>query len=386
MVVEAAGEMRLAICHPYLSMRGGAEKVVLKIAQHFNAKIYCAFYEPKKTYPELRDCDIEVLGTRLQHILPSFLPIRVRRGITAGLIFYTTKLSDYDVINAQGTPGEWIRHRNSPVVWYSHSPNRDAFDLYELKQRKRSISERSLYWACIQAYRRLEGQTVPKLEHIFANSANTQGRLKRYFGVDSEILHPGIDVKDFRCEEYQKYFLYPSRIAPEKRFEYAIDAFRKFRRNGHGDWKLVIAGALFAKRPEHVAYYEWLKGYLGDDGKIVIDLPFEQLVSLYANAYAVLYTPINEDFGIVPLEALASCKPVIAVNEGGPREVVVDGENGFLVNSPEEMAARMEYLAAHPDEVEGMGRSGRRHVERNFSWERFLSRFGEVCRKLARRG
>ncbi len=379
--------MKLVVCHPFLYVRGGAERVVLKVAQHFNAKIYCALYEPEKTFPEFKDCEVEVLKTRFFRYMPGQIPIRVRHAVAAGRIFYHKVLpDDFDVINAQGTPSEWIRHYNSPVVWYCHSPNREAFDLYRHRMKGRALHEKALYWTSLQAYRLLERQTVPKIEHIFANSANTQGRLSEYLGADSEILHPGVDAKEFRCDEYGHFFCYPSRITPEKRFEYVIDAFREFRkRNGKfRDWKLVIAGSLFADRPEHAAYYEWVKRYLGHDGRILIDLPHEDLVSLYAKCYSVLYAPINEDFGMVPLEAMASFKPVISVNEGGPREVVASGETGFLVNSPHEMAERMAHLAERPELAEEMGKKGRKLVEQKFSWERFFERFGKACEKVSR--
>ncbi|MFH1448170.1 MAG: glycosyltransferase, partial [Candidatus Micrarchaeota archaeon] len=134
-------------------------------------------------------------------------------------------------------------------------------------------------------------------------------------------------------------------------------------------------------RPEHVEYYNWIREMLGEDGEIRIDLPFPELKDLYANAYCVVYSPMNEDFGIVPLEAMSSRKPCIAVNEGGPKEIITP-ETGFLVNSVEEMAGRMQYLSERPEDVEGMGKKGRAYVEKNFSWERFLSRFKDVCMKV----
>ena len=377
--------MKLAICHPFLYVRGGAERVVLKIAQHFDAKIYCALYEPEKTFPEFKGCDIEVMKTRFFRYMPQQVPIRVRHAVAAGRIFYHKVLpGDYDVVNAQGTPSEWIRHYNSPVVWYCHSPNREAFDLYKHRMAQRPLHEKALYWGALQAYRLLEHRTVPKIEHIFANSTNTQRRIKTYLGAESEVLNPGIEFKDFRCDGYEHFFFYPSRITPEKRFEYAIDAFREFKRRNerYRDWKLVIAGSLFAYKREHAEYYEWLKHYVGNDGRVVADISNEDLASLYSRCYAVLYTPIDEDFGIVPLEGMASRKPVISVNEGGPKEVVVDRETGFLVNSPSEMAERMAYLAERPEVVEQMGRKGWGLVEEKFSWERFLKRFGKVCEKV----
>ncbi|MFH1470918.1 MAG: hypothetical protein ABIF01_04170, partial [Candidatus Micrarchaeota archaeon] len=131
--------MRIAIAHPFLYVRGGAERVVLKIAQKFDAKIYCALYEKEKTYKEFKDLEVEVIPSRLFGLMPSFLPIRIRHAVAAGEAFYYKKLSDYDVVNAQGTPSEWIRNKNERVVWYCHTPNREAFDLYDFRMSKRGL-------------------------------------------------------------------------------------------------------------------------------------------------------------------------------------------------------------------------------------------------------
>lgn len=375
--------MKLAICHSFLDTRGGTQKVILEIAKHFDAKIYCSIYEPEDTFSEFRELEVEVLKTSLRPLLGIFSK-RVMSGIKSGLEFYSLKLGDYDVVNAHGTPSEWVRNRNLPVVWYSHSPNREAFDLYEFRMRQRNSFQKALFWSLIQPFKIIENSLVPKIEFIFANSLNTQSRLKRYLKVDSEVLNPGIEYGKFHCEDYKNYFLYPSRITPEKRFELAIEAFRKFKSKAKKSWRLVIAGALDENREDHVKYYKKISKLCGDDVKIKLNVSDREFNSLYANCYSVLYSPIDEDFGIVPLEALSSCKPCIAINEGGPKEILIDGETGFLVNSSKEMASKMSYLAERPEVVEEMGKNGRKYVERNFSWARFLKRFKEVCEKTAK--
>lgn len=372
--------MKLVIAHPFLRLKGGAERVVLKIAQHFDAKIYCSLYEPENTFEEFKELDVEVMGSRLWG-LASLLPKRVGSAAVAGEQFYFKKFYDYDVINAQGTPSEWVRNRNSPVVWYCFSPNREAFDLYEWRMRRRGWVEKALYWSFIQPYRRIELSVVPRIEHIFAISGNVQERIRRYLGRESEVLMPGVDYQRFRSGEYRSYFFYPSRIAPEKNFEMAVEAFKKFRRK-HRGWKLIIAGALDRERREHVEYYNRIREMLGEDGEVMVNLPTEKIVELYSNCFAVLYTPVNEDYGLVPLEAFASYKTCIAINQGGPREVVREGV-GYLVNDAEEMAGRMSYLAENEAEAERRGKAARKYVERNFSWEMFMKRFEEVCREVS---
>ena len=377
--------MKLVLVHPFLYTRGGAERVVLKVAQHFKSKVYCSIYDPETTFSEFKDLDVEVIKTKTEPLFSPF-PKRIKDAAVAGIQFYSLKLDDYDVINAQGTPSEWIRNRNSPVVWYCFSPNREAFDLYDWRMKKRNALQRALYWSFIQPYRSIESSVAPKIEHIFTLSRVTQGRLRKYIKVDSEILYPGVDYERFYCGEYKKYFFYPSRIAPEKRFELAIDAFKKFRAKVKDKkWKLIIAGALIKERPDHVEYYERIKEMIKGYGEIRLNIPTNEILKLYADSFAVLFTPINEDFGLIPLEAMSSYKPCIAVNEGGPAEIIRNGENGFLISSAEEMAGKMKLLAENKNLAEEMGRKGRKYVERNFTWKKFLERFEKVCKSVAKR-
>ncbi|MEW6722658.1 MAG: glycosyltransferase family 4 protein [Candidatus Micrarchaeota archaeon] len=373
--------MKLVLATPFLETKGGVERVVLKIARHFRAKIHCVRYDPQKTFEDFRKIDIEIARPSILGKLP--FGRRVASAIEAGNHFYNLKLDDYDVINAHGTPSEWVRNRNSPVLWYSHSPNREAYDLYEWRMRRRSLLQKPLFWASIQAFKFFERKTVPKIEYIFTNSKNSQGRIKKYLGRESEVLSPGVDVGKFSCRGYENFFLYPSRIAPEKDLEYAIEAFRLFRSRAGGDWRLVIAGSL-SSRPEHRAYFKKISAMCDGSVTIETDVSEERLLDLYSRCYAVLYAPVNEDFGLVPLEALSSSKPCIARNEGGPRETIADSKDGFLVDGVDAMARKMELLAAKPELCARMGKSGRKKAEEKFTWERFLARFGEKAGELAK--
>ncbi len=370
--------MRLVIATPFLETRGGMERVILMIARHFGARVHCIGYDPANTFSEFEKLDVEVARPSPIRKMP--FSRRVTTAIEAGSYFYNLKLEDYDLINAQQTPSEWIRHRNSPVVWYCHTPNREAFDLYEWRMKQRNLPSKAVFWASIQAFKFLEHRTVPQIEYIFTNSMNSQSRLKKYLGRESEVLHPGVDADRFFCRGYENFFFYPSRIAPEKRLEYAIDAFNLFSKQAKG-WKLVLAGSL-SERPEHQGYFKKIKSMCGDSVSIETNISENRLLDLYSRCYAVLYTPINEDYGLVPLEAMAASKPCLAPDEGGPRETIVHGTDGFLVSGPEQMAGRMEWLAKRPEKCEAMGKAGRAKVVKEFTWRNFLKRFEEKTEEI----
>ncbi len=360
--------MRLLIATNSLISRGGAGIVLLKIAQRFDATIHVLRHEKEHLYPEFDNLDIQVAKSPLRHL--PFAQAELSHH------FLNVRLRDYDVINAHLAPSHWVRNHNSPMIWYCHTPERIAYDLRGWKLGRMNVMQRAYhdYWGRI--YRHYDSKIIPKIEHIFTNSLNTRARIRKYLKADSEVLYPGVDSGSFRCRDYEKFFFYPSRFSAEKDFEFAVSAFRKFSRCNPG-WKLVLAGVRAEGR-----YLRKIKSLCDDSVIIETNISDERLRDLYSRCYSVLYTPFDEDFGIVPLEALASSKPCIARNNGGPKETVSDSVDGFLVETPEQMAERMSWLAANPDACEKMGRNGRAKVKEEFTWENFLTRFEEKAEEL----
>lgn len=377
----------IVLAHPFLNQKGGGDRVILDIAKKFNPVIYTTLYEPSKTFAELGEFDIRILP---KHPLESALfPLRKdpRRfnSIAAGLRFYFTKLKeDYDVINAHGSPSEWIRNRNPRVCWLVYSPNREAFDLYNWRMSRLGFGKRMLNRAILGVFRQIECRTVPKIERLCAISEVTNERIKKYLHRDdASIAHPGVDPEEFVPGPYGKYFLFPSRIIPEKRAEFSIAAFKAFAAK-HKGWKLVIAG--FVKDPED-PYLASLRGLCeGYDIEFRINVSDEEYHSLFSGCYATLFSAMDEDWGLTPLESMSCEKPCISVNEGGPRYSILDGKTGYLVDSPDAMAEKMSFLAGSPDINEEIGKAGRRHVVRNFTQELFLKKLEAEFRAFSRRG
>ncbi len=377
--------MDLVLLQPFLHAKGGLEKVVLKIAERHSPIIYSYRYLPENTFSEFKEFDIKVVKPFLT-VPAGVLPERVKWGVQSGDAFWNLKIKhDYDVLNAHGTPSEWARNKNERMLWYCHSPNREAFDLYEWRMKQRGFFGRAMFWSSIQFYKFFEFKVINRIERIATNSVNSQFRIKKYLRRDSKIIPPGVDVNEYMNNGYGRYFFYPSRITPEKRFEYAISAFKKSGLREKG-YELIIAGSLIKDRAEHVMYYEKIRDMIKGYGRILLDVSQAELKQLYSEALCVVFTPVSEDFGIIPLEAMASEKPVIAVNEGGPKETIAHGRTGYLVNSVDEMAETMKMLADNMDLVERIGRAGREHVKRNFSWERFFKVFDSLLKEVAKNG
>ena len=367
--------MDLALAHYPLCMRGGGEMVVLQIARRFNPVIYTTNYS-REALPEFKEFDVRVLNPRVQAIFPHAKPGEPTTAVSHLGYLYSKIKDDYDVLNANGTPTQWLAMRNPRVSWYCHAP----FISYDPKFRKKyegAAISNSLWGGFSHS---LDKAAAKKISTVCTNSEFAKARVERFIGrKDARVLHPGIDPKEFTCEDYSRHFLYLTRITPQKRVECAIDAFRLFGRRG---WKLKIVGTPMQGQEK---YLSWLKDRaMGCDVEFVLSASPADIKRAYALCYAALFCGADEAWGLVPLEAMASCKPVIAMNEGGPRESILHGKTGFLVNSVEEMAEKMRYLADHPGVCEQMGKAGRKHVARNYTRKAFLDGLGRVFKQTAK--
>ncbi len=374
--------MKLILAQPYLTLKGGAERVILKIAQHYNASIYTMEYNKSTTFPEFEGMDIRMIGKDVP--FSNMLPYRASQGLRYGYNFYNMLIKeDYDVINSHISPSEWIRHQNKKVLWYCHTPPREVYDLYAQRMKNRNYAEKFIYASFTSAYKMIAHNIIKDLEAIATNSTNTRDRIKKYFGRDATVINPGIDTKEFRNDGDEKFFIYPSRILSNKRQDFVINAFAKFQKKmPKAKYKLVIAGTLSPDK-EHQEYFGKLKAMNVKNISFRPNVSEKELKDLYARCTAVLFAATNEDFGIVPLEGMASEKPVITINEGGPKDTVIDGKTGFVINNAEEMAEKMQFLAENKSAAQHMGEEGKRRVEKEYTWDAFFKKFDPLARKVA---
>jgi glycosyltransferase involved in cell wall biosynthesis len=279
-----------------------------------------------------------------------------------------------------------FRNAQIPAACLCFTPLRAAFDWHYQENYLAGNSGR--FWkegvlrAGAAAFRVIDRRAWKFYRKIFAISDEVRRRILagQLCTADKiELLHPGVDLERLKPSGvYDRDFLIPGRIMWTKNIELAIAAFRLLlsRRPDFQDFTLTIAGHVDRKSQP---YLEKLRGLAAGCPQIrfITSLSDEELFARFRSAYAILYPPFNEDWGLVPLEAMAYEKPVIAVNRGGPRETVADGETGFLVDpEPAPFANAMETLADRPDLVRSMGARARLRA-REFEWTLF-------CNKLDR--
>jgi glycosyltransferase involved in cell wall biosynthesis len=240
-----------------------------------------------------------------------------------------------DLLITTKFPSYLIRHKNK-IVWLFHQM-RELFDpSVEHGYFDESLSDDL-------ARRRLIGIDKAALEEhkaIFTISGNVSGRLKKYHGMDSEVLYPPPKLTGrYREGEFGDYILSIGRLDPWKRTGLLVRALARTKT----DPKAVIVGM----GPEEKRLKDLAKT-IGISGRVKFlqSVSDDELIELYSSAAGVFFCPRDEDYGFITIEAFLSGKPVItALDSGGPTEFVVNGENGFVVEPfSEEVSAAIDKL------------------------------------------
>jgi glycosyltransferase involved in cell wall biosynthesis len=307
--------MRIAIFHDYFGAIGGGERVVLLMARILDADIITTDTDAlRKLDPQVRFFS---LGSTPKY--PGY------KQIAAFLKFYLCDFSrEYDLFIFSGNWAHYAAHRHHPNIWYCHTPIRAFYDLYFVFLKRMDILSRQEFriWSRIQ--RKLDQRSVSNIDTIIANSKNVQERIRKVYDRDADVIYPPVDMSRFHTTGYEDFWLSVNRIYPEKRIEFQLDAFRNLPEE-----KLVIAGG-FALGDHANQYAKKLHQQISPNVTMVGEVTEQELINLYATCKGLICTAMDEDFGLTPLEAMASGKPVVAVDEGGFRETVTP-QTGVLV-------------------------------------------------------
>ena len=208
-------------------------------------------------------------------------------------------------------------------VHYCNTPPRFAYDMREFYLERLPLPARPAAVAFFEHIRKQYEASVARMDVVIANSQNVRGRLAKFLGIDSHVVHPPVDTERYHWAEPEDYFVSLARLTEYKRVEVIVRAFMRMP-----DRKLVVASGgpqePFLRRLAAEASNIHFTGWTSEEG----------LADLIGRARAAIYIPRDEDFGISPVEAMAAGKPVIGVAEGGLLETVVDGETGFLIAAP----------------------------------------------------
>ncbi len=310
--------MRVAIVHYWLvGMRGG-EKVLESLCRMFpQADIYTHVYDPAAISNTIKKHKIQttfigrlpLAKTMYKRYLP-LMPIALEQ----------LDLSGYDlVISSESGPAKGIIPTSPAVhICYCHSPMRYIWNMYNKYYESSGLVTRMMMPPMAHYLRTWDVATSNRVDGFIANSSTVAHRIKSYYRRDSEVIHPPVDTQAFSPvprRELEDYYLMVGELVGYKRPDLAVEAFNRL-----GAKLVVIGGGEMLNHLRKIA---------GPNVTILGAQPFDVLKHHYARCKALIF-PGEEDFGIVPLEAMASGRPVIAYGRGGATETVVPHKTGMF--------------------------------------------------------
>ncbi|MBI9102600.1 MAG: glycosyltransferase [Spirochaetales bacterium] len=315
---ETLKHKKVAIVHDWLTVYGGAERVVEEFCKIFpDAPIYTTVYNRKnmesifppekvKTSYMQRIPGSQKLYTKMLHLMPR--------------AFESFDLSEYDLVlsSSSSCAKGVLTTAETKHVSYIHTPMRYAWDLYHEYMRSSGTITRMAMRNILPKIREWDALTGLRVDSFLANSSITAKRVEKVYRRKAKVIFPPVNTgffgeADLSQNEMGDYYFLLSRFVPYKRIDLAIQACNKLGR------KLIIAGD-GGQRKE-------LKAMAGPTIEFTGRLGDNETRKYYQNSRAFLF-PGYEDFGITPVEAMSCGIPVIAYGKGGALDSVIHGKTG----------------------------------------------------------
>jgi glycosyltransferase involved in cell wall biosynthesis len=323
--------MRIVLTHSHANTFGGGERAVLEVGRALmgghDVRLLLGGFDPRRTYAELSSLPHRRLG-RLQ-----WLTSRIA--------------ADAIITNSFGA--NLLALRNGPRVAYWVHSTRGVF-LQPGARRLDLLLRRAIDWLAVR-----------RAALLMANSRYTAARLRQLYHREPDaIVYPGVDLSGFQPGKMADppYAITVGRLSPEKGLDRLLELWRDLP-----DLPLHVVGGA---SPE--IFRDWRAR--APHGVIFRgQLTATDLADAYRGAAVAVFTPYGEEFGLAPLEAMASGVPVVAWREGGLQETIVEGQTGYLVSDVVTFRQRVRLLLRDGDLRRAFGRAARQRAE-HFSWRK----------------
>ena len=318
--------MRVAIVHDWFKIEGGAESVVTSLLHIYpNADFFSLvdFFSDEQRKRILSDKKVTYTFIQrlpfakkyFQHYLFLF-PLAIER---LDLRQYDLVISSSHAVAKGVLTGPEQLH-----ICYCHTPMRYAWDMYFSYKEEHQINgfkERFLFYV-LHKIRVWDVISSNRVDHFIANSSFVQKRIKKYYRRESSVIHPPVDAHRFQLNEKKEDFYFTaSRLVPYKKIKMIVDAFVK-----NGKRLIVAGGGADLKEIESMATENiTVLGHISD----------EKMIELMKKARAFVFAA-QEDFGIIPVEAMMCGTPIIAYSKGGIKDTMIDGITGVLYDEQTE--------------------------------------------------
>lgn len=314
-------QTKIAIVHDYLVQRGGAERVLEAMLEVFpTADIFTGIYSPKNFGEIVTGKKVTSVteGRKLLQKFPKYFTFLMPS------LFESLDLREYDLVISitSGYAKGVLTNPDQLHISYINTPPRFLYG-YSVETTKRNAWYlRPLVSIIDHNLRIWDFAAAQRPDYIISNSKEIESRVKKFYARESTVIYPPVDIELAQKPTpkndalSQPYFLAIGRLVAYKNFDLIIEAFNLARLN------LVIIGS--GKEEGR------LKKMAGDTVKFVGNVSDDEKHQYLSNCLGLIFPVVDEDFGIVPIEAMAHGKPVLAHRSGGPLETVVEHKSGLF--------------------------------------------------------
>ncbi len=324
---------------------GGAELVVLALARGFDADVYTTNLDLEK----IKAMGYEDIAPRITSVgtVPKMAPFRQQlalwkmRTLDANALLHKKNPGQkYDFFIIAGDWAVGAAVKNKPNLWYIHSPLNELWHFRKwIRETLLSPWKKPLFDMFVWFNRFLTKAYAKHVGVWVTNSRNVQDRTKEYYGHDSAVINPPIIMSKSECLPSKGYWLSVNRLFSHKRVEIQMKAMALLP----GE-KMIMVGSYEKGAAQFEAYKSYIESIRPANVELMHWVDDAELRRLYAECKGFIATSKEEDFGMTVVEAMACGKPVIASNEGGYKESIIEGKTGMLVNYADAPAEDAEAL------------------------------------------
>lgn len=328
---------KVLILHDTFLYKWGGERLILMMWKALGADIASGFFsvwsfDLRKEWftGKIIPVSSEIFAKWFRHIKLKY-----------NFLFSTKFISGYDTVLFSWDSISAVRNcdENTKKIYYCHTPPRYIYDLHELYLWKVKWYLRPIFKIACAVFKFLYERDLKKIDLILTNSENTKTRIKKYLWLESQVLYPPVDTNRFIWLWQKWYFLSFARLADAKRVNLIVEAFTQIPQE-----KLIV---IYGKNdPQREKIFELARWH---DNIELITLEDNDLLYEYiGNARATIYIPIDEDFGMSPVESMSAGKPVLWVNDGWLKETIIHEKTGYLISkqaNTDDIISAVKYLS-----------------------------------------
>ncbi len=371
--------LKIALVHDYLKEYGGAELVLETLSDIFpTAPIYTSLYCPGHFGPHRSRLQKKWSG-RIHQSFFKFIPFASHLisplRLLSPLAFKLFNFSRYDLIISSATGAYFpnaLNKKTAKLICYCHTPPRYLYGLPTARNLKKYPVINFLAQIANHFLRLLDFTYAQNVDSYIANSRTTAARIKKFYRKEAIVINPPVNLPQIikTLTTPQNFYLTGGRLARAKRHDIAILACNRLK------LPLKIFGRDFANHQQE------LKNIAGPTIEFLGEITNQQKDTLMSQTIAFIFPSDNEDFGIIPVEAMAHGCPVIGYNSGGTAETVINGKTGILFDklTPKSCALAIKKLQdlCHSEPSRRIWAKACRHRARQFDKITFTKKINKL--------